>query len=448
MNNSNSISLDTPYKNVLRLLLSSTFNTKQTALLIMQLKVHCSLLTKEEYTQLIDISKNGYKLRVAPLILAIFALHYNKLENPKQQLESLLTQANLLTTSLDIYNTINGHIKPLAAPLKKALATKLTQLSSYDLIKGNTPVNSFKLIDVIKLTHPKPISKEQEVLFKQILENDTPSLDNWETVISGCKTLIEKQMQWERLLLDKKLNNLSLLRNLNNMVSNQVNKVLVVQAILNIDLNKVNLFQLLNATLNVKEKYVLEAIQELINTKTEVSLKGNNLIILDTSGSMEFNIDSNGINPRTRLTIATMLAYFLGRLSEQHTLVFTAGSDGRNTGAHHIYTKDMNSVTYNQFVADTKQMPSIIGGGGIFTRQCLEWCKENVDGTFDRTVVISDSEDSDRNNRVSVPFTPYSYLLDISRNNGNIVFNKNWTAEINGWSENLPKFIQDYELSF
>ena len=91
----------------------------------------------------------------------------------------LLTQPNLLTTALSIYEQVNGNVKPLAASLKKALAEKIVTFNDYSLIKGNVTVNNFKLSDVIKLTHPKAISKDQEILFKQILDGDTPKLDNY-----------------------------------------------------------------------------------------------------------------------------------------------------------------------------------------------------------------------------------------------------------------------------
>ena len=444
MQNSNSISLDTPVQCIKRLLLSSTFNTKQTNALYREILPYISQLSASEYSEIIDLAKNRYKLRTAPLLLAIVALKENKLENPKETLKGLLTNAKLLTTSLDIYQNINGHVKPLAAPLKKALSEKLTELNTYDLIKGNVPVNSFKLSDVIKLTHPKPVDEAYSTLFNQILNNGTPSLDNWETVISGCKTNIERQMQWERLLLDKKINNLSLIRNLNNLINSGVNTAIIKQAILDINLTKVNLYQLLNATINLNNHQLLTYIQELINTKTNLVLKDKSLVLIDVSGSMSSGANSS----TTRLQVATMLAYFIGRVSEDSSIVFTAGNDSRNTVNNQLYIKDIKNVSYLDFVADVQYAYERLGYGGIFTRQALEWCKENVQDTFERTIVISDSVDCDHYNATSVPFTKYSYLLDISRSSGNIIYNTNWTAEIRGWSDELPNFIKEYETDY
>lgn len=444
MSQSNSVPLDTPYKRILRFLLSNIFNVRNTNVIVDYIENNFEHLSVDEVRQLIHLSSVQYKLRTVPLVLAIIALKHNKLENPKEVFLQLLTQPNLLTTALSIYEQVNGNVKPLAASLKKALAEKIVTFNDYSLIKGNVTINNFKLSDVIKLTHPKAISKDQEILFKQILDGDTPKLDNWETVISSAKTQQERQVQWERLLLDGKLVNLNLLRNLNNLVDYSVNPNFVLDKLSNINLDKVNLFQLLNATLNIKNKVILDGLNTLINTQSKISLDGRTLIILDISGSMSAAIDHN----KTRLQVATMLAFYLGRICENSLVVFTAGDDGASIGKHKIYTKDVKNVSYTKFFEDTCATNSEIGTGGIFTRQCLEWCEDNTPGRFNRTVVISDSCDCDRYNKVSRPFTAYSFLLNIANTSNEMVTDSNWSSEINGWSENLPLFIKEFESNF
>lgn len=444
MSQSNSVSLDTPYKKILRVILSNVFNIRNTLIVIDSIKNDFEHLTVDEVRQLIHLASVQYKLRTIPLVIAILALKHNKLENSKEVFLQLLTQPNLLTTALSIYEQVNGNVKPLSASLKKALAEKIVTFNDYSLIKGNVTVNNFKLSDVIKLTHPKAISKDQEILFKQILDKNTPKLDNWETVISSSATPQERQVHWERLLLDGKLTNLNLLRNLNNLITNNVNKEFIFEKLSNINSDKVNLFQLLNATLNIKNPRIVNALNNLIDIQSSVYLDGRTLIILDISGSMHCTID----NVKTRLQIATMLAFYLGRVCENSVLVFTAGSDGNSIGKHKIYTKNIKDVSYSNFFKDTTETNSEIGSGGIFTRQCLEWCATNIEGRFNRTVVISDSIDCDRHNKVSVPFTPYSFLLNIADTSNEMVTESNWSAEINGWSENLPLFIKEFESNF
>lgn len=448
MTSSNSVSLDTPLQKVKRLLLSSTFNVKQTNLLIFEITPYVNSLTQEDFEELIDISLNKYKLRTVPVILALFALKENKLNKPKETLKTVLSNSKLLTTSLDIYYNINGSVKPLAASFKKALAERIVEMNDFNLIKGNVKVNNFKLADVLKLTHPKPINDSQSELFKQIIENNTPSLDTWETVISNCKTIQEKQMQWERLLLDGKIKDLTFIRNLNNLTNNKVNLDLIHKGFDNINLNKVNIFHLLNSISNVADHGLKEKIQQIIDQVNDIKLKGRSLIIFDVSGSMQMTIDHNAYKDKNRLDIANMLTYYLGKVCEDVELVYTAGSDSKRQARSELYAGDIKSLKFKEIVDVTYTFKTRLGGGGIFTRQALEWCQTNVQGDFERIIVISDSEDCDRNNVVSKPYGKYNYLLNIARNTNNIVFDTNWTAEIAGWSESLPDFIKEYEDTY
>ena len=61
-----------------------------------------------------------------------------------------------------------------------------------------------------------------------------------------------------------------------------------------------------------------------------------------------------------------------------------------------------------------------IGGGGIFTKQCLDWCRAKFKGVhFDRIIIFSDSQDIDHMYNMSIlpePFSTYNYICDISAN--------------------------------
>lgn len=48
-------------------------------------------------------------------------------------------------------------------------------------------------------------------------------------------------------------------------------------------------------------------------------------------------------------------------------------------------------------MAQIDQEQEKIGYGGIFTRQCLEWCREKFaqNTYFDRIIIFSDSQDCD-----------------------------------------------------
>jgi hypothetical protein len=126
---------------------------------------------------------------------------------------------------------------------------------------------------------------------------------------------------------------------------------------------------------------------------------------------------------------------------EHYEIVTTAGNDGSRIGKHkHIQYPQKGFGVFKQLVMDQ------LGGGGIFTRQCLEWCKTNVSDEFDRIIVFSDSQDCDEpDRRIPKPFGIYNYICDVSSNKHGINYKGAWTAEISGWSEHFLTYIAAYE---
>lgn len=52
-----------------------------------------------------------------------------------------------------------------------------------------------------------------------------------------------------------------------------------------------------------------------------------------------------------------------------------------------------------------------MGGGGIFTKQCLDWCKAKFKGVhFDRIIIYSDSQDTDPMYNCFTLLEPFWYL--------------------------------------
>ncbi len=134
----------------------------------------------------------------------------------------------------------------------------------------------------------------------------------------------------------------------------------------------------------------------------------------------------------------TMLA---AEMCEDFELVCTAGNDSTRKGAH-------AHVPYPRrgfgLIAQISEMQKQLGGGGIFTRQCLEWCDAKFAGTkpFDLIIVFSDSQDCDYpDKRVPKPFGRRNYICDISCNTRGIAYKGLWTAEISGFSEHFLTYI-------
>jgi hypothetical protein len=120
----------------------------------------------------------------------------------------------------------------------------------------------------------------------------------------------------------------------------------------------------------------------------------------------------------------------------------TAGNDSSRIGEHeHIKYPSKGFDIINQIKNHS------VGWGGIFTRQCLEWCKENFNGEeFDRIIIFSDSQDCDYpDKRVPHPFGKYNYICDVSAHTRGINYKGVWDAEISGFSDKFITFIAAHE---
>ena len=166
------------------------------------------------------------------------------------------------------------------------------------------------------------------------------------------------------------------------------------------------------------------------------------LLILDTSGSMDITVSLK--SRITRYDTACAMAILAANQCEDFDLVITAGNDSALQHSSEIIkypSKGFNLI--DQINTARKD----VGCGGIFTRQCLEWCKKEFPTTeFDRIIVFSDSQDCDYfDKKAPKPFGKRNYICDISAEKKGVNYKGVWNAEISGFSENFLTFIAAYE---
>src|SRR5215510_346936 len=121
-----------------------------------------------------------------------------------------------------------GAKRMLPAQMRKGLARAIAKFDEYELAKYNRD-SAVKLRDVLRLVRPTPKDEAQSALWKRVKERTLAMPDTWEVALSGGA---DKRATFERLLRERKLGYLALLRNLRNMVQAGVDVDLVRQAIL------------------------------------------------------------------------------------------------------------------------------------------------------------------------------------------------------------------------
>src|SRR5690606_23450596 len=103
--------------------------------------------------------------------------------------------------------------RPLSAQMKKGLARAFCKFDAYQLAKYDRP-GPVRLRDVLFLVHAKPAAATQADTWKKLAAKALDSPDTWEVALSAGA---DKRDTFERLLKEKKLGYLALLRNLRNM---------------------------------------------------------------------------------------------------------------------------------------------------------------------------------------------------------------------------------------
>ena len=384
------------------------------------------------------------KLRHTPLFLAVeMCKHDATRPYVKEVLPKIITRADMLTDFMALYW---GDGKcPICNAAKKGLAKAFHNFNEYKFAKydRNTEI---KLRDVMFMVRPKPENKLEEELYKKIADRTLETPETWEVLLSLAHTNEEKVAVWTKLITEGKIGGKAMLMNLQNMQKVGVPRPIIEKGLK--ELNGAMLLPLdfLKAVRNSNglEREIEDA---MLNTyKNMPKLPGKTLFIVDVSGSMG-SLTSGG-SKFSRFDQACAMAMLAVNMAEDCVLVATAGSDSERMEAHKIITYPSKGFELFHEIEQTRHE---IGHGGIFTAQCLDSLRKELNvqnGDFDRIIVFSDSQDIDvmyNSNIKPRPFGKYNYICDVSCHTKGIAYNGVWTAEISGWSEHFLTYIAAYE---
>lgn len=397
------------------------------------------LCTGKEVFDIALETRREQKLRHTPLFLAVEMCRYEEHKKyVSQLLPMIITRADMLCDFLALYWKMNGDKKKTICHQAMAgLAAAFHNFDEYQFAKYDRD-NEVKLRDVMFLCHPKPTNDEEALLFKKIAERTLTVPDTWEVALSAGE---DKKATWSRLIQEHRLGGLAMLRNIANMRKAAVDKTVIDKGLESLKSSMLLPLDFLKArNMNLEFEREIEDAMLSAYAKTP-KLKGRTLFIVDVSGSMCAGLSSH--SDFNRLQCAEAMAMLAANQCERYELVCTAGNDAtRCCASERIpYPKKGFGI-----ISQINDCYDRLGHGGIFTRQCLEWCKENVGTDFDRVIVFSDSQDCDfPDKRTPAPFGHYNYICDVSCEKHGVAYKGTWTAEISGFSEKFLSFISATE---
>lgn len=305
--------------------------------------------------------------------------------------------------------------KPLSAQVKKGLAKAFLKFDAYALAKYNRK-NPIKLRDVMFLVHPKPQSKEQEALWKSLVEGTLSPPGTWENRLSSGE---DKKTVWESLLQSKALGGLALLRNLRNMQDAGVSSSLVRESTKNHPFSRVLPFRFIAAARHAPnlEDVLEEAMLRSVSSLPK--LPGKTVLVLDNSGSMDYHL--SGSSDLTRADAAAGVAILLRELCEEVAIV-GFGSDA-------AFLPNRRGFALAEAY---RQGP----GGGTRTENAKSLADTQE---YDRIIILTDEQS---HQSVSQP-KGKGYIINVATYEKSIAFGE-WVS-VNGWSESVARFIHELE---
>jgi 60 kDa SS-A/Ro ribonucleoprotein len=370
-------------------------------------------------------ARTAMKLRHAPLLLV---REMARQKEHRTLVADTLAQVIQRTDELAEFVAIywkDGKV-PLSAQVKKGLARAFRKFDEYQLAKYDRS-GPVRLRDVLFLCHAKPRDAEQAALWKRLIEGALETPDTWEVVLSSVGASVgaagaEKQAAWERLLRERKLGPLALLRNLRNMKQAGVDEALVIEALGEMKTARVLPFRFLAAARHAPqweeplERAMLSALAG------QEKLPGRTVLLVDVSGSM------NTVLSHRSEMFRTDAAYGLGILLREiceKAFVFT-------------FSDKLAEVPPRRGFALRDAMEASQPHNGTYLGKALAEIREK----YDRIIVITDEQAHDR---VPGP-RKVGYVVNVASAKNGVGYGP-WT-QIDGWSESIVEYIRASEADY
>ena len=365
-------------------------------------------------------AREKMKLRHVPLLLVReMARHKTHRTLVAETLARVIQRADELAEFVAIYWK-DGRV-PLSGQVKKGLAAAFPKFDEYALAKYDRG-GPIKLRDVLFLSHAKPRDEAQAAIWRKLIWGRLSTPDTWEVALSSSgKEGAGKREAWQRLLAEKKLGALALLRNLRNMREAGVDEELVVQALRSMNAARVLPFRFLAAARYAPQWEEVLEYAMLNCVKEQEKLAGKTVLLVDISGSMTAPLSRRSEMLRT--DAAYGLAVLLREIGE--TVLVYSFSDGL------VEVPARRGFALRDAIDASQRHNSTQLGKAV---EAL-----NKNEKYDRLIVITDEQTHDS---VAGP-KGKGYVINVASYKNGVGYGK-WT-HIDGWSESVVEYIRELE---
>jgi hypothetical protein len=376
-------------------------------------------------------ARERMKLRHAPLLLVReMARHATHRSLVAESLARVIQRADELSEFVAIYWA--GGRQPLSAQVKKGLAAAFGKFDEYALAKYDR-AGAVRLRDVLFLARARPASEAQAALWKRLAENELATPDTWEVALSaaGRAEGAQKCEAWERLLAERKLGALALLRNLRNLHAAGVSEKLVLDALAALKTDRVLPFRFLAAARSAPqweqplETAMFRALETRALEGRTARLTGHTVLVVDVSGSMEAPISQRSEMRRT--DAAYGLAILLREIAEKVTI--------------YTFSDHAKWIPARRGMALRDALEQSQPHSATYLGAALKRVESDCAAGYDRIVVITDEQSHDS---MAAP-RGRGYAINVASNRNGVGYGE-WT-HVDGWSEAVVEYIAELEAA-
>jgi hypothetical protein len=313
------------------------------------------------------------------------------------------------------------------------LAAAFGKFDEYALAKYDR-AGAVRLRDVLFLCHARPVDEAQAALWKRLVDDELATPDTWEVALSaagrgenseGTRDVAKREV-WERLLEERKLGALALLRNLRNLHQAGVSEDLVLAALAAMKTDRVLPFRFLAAARNAPQwEQPLEFAMFRALENPTARLPGHTVLLVDVSGSMEASLSRRSEMRRT--DAAYGLAILLREIAEKATI--------------YTFSDHTKLVAPRRGMALRDALDASQPHSGTYLGKALTHVEAECRGGYDRLIVITDEQSHDN---VPAP-RGKGYVINVASSRNGVGYGA-WN-HIDGWSEAVVDYIAELETA-
>lgn len=385
----------------------------------------CRLVQPSRIAQIAYDARTAGNLRHAPLWLLVALLKRTKDMEPAERwrvgetITQVIQRADEITELVSLYWKGNGGRRMLPAQLKRGLAGAFRKFDEYALAKYDRAA-AVKLRDVLFLAHAEPVDEAQGALWKRLIDGTLATPDTWEVALSGGA---DKKETFERLIRERKLGYLALLRNLRNMAAAGCDLDLVNQAIV---------ARKGGAERVLPFRYVAAAracpqLEPALDTalcaaiEEAPALKGRTVVLVDVSGSMDA-----ALSAKSDMKCIDAAAALASIVKAEQLRVFT-------------FSNYVMEVPPRRGMAGVDAVIRSQPHGGTMLGLAVGHAARIG---YDRLIVVTDEQSHDK---VDAPLNgAKAYMINVASAKNGVGYGNGW-IHLDGFSESIIRYIAEAE---